>query len=130
MKRAGLLLDSWDEGRPACVDVTVVSPLTRLPMRVAGVDRFAGTRALPDALSRKTAKHADACTNHGHSFIAAGATTFGALADSTVQLLRRVQTCLKDRTMDKTIVSQLYVFRRVGFAIQSGLADQFLARRC
>ncbi|MFS7908521.1 putative glucan 1,3-beta-glucosidase [Helianthus anomalus] len=52
--------------------------------------------------------------------------TFGALAPDAVRFLKRVQQVVSSNTVH--VKGQNFVFSRVGFAIQKGVAAQLVAR--
>ncbi|CAJ2667597.1 unnamed protein product [Trifolium pratense] len=118
-KRAGIC---EERGRKhACVDLTRVSPLVGLKTG----DFIVGQEALK-AASSKVVKHEKTCSDNQHVFIPFAFDTFGFLAPDVVDLLKRVQ-----RVMHNNVVSPRsmdVVFKRIGFAIQKGLAAQFVVR--
>ena len=78
------------------------------------------------AASGKVAKHEKACTDNQHTFIPFAFDTFGFLAPEAVELLKRVQRVMHSNVMSPR--SMDVVFKRIGFAIQKGLAAQLVAR--
>jgi hypothetical protein len=74
----------------------------------------------------KIAKHEKACSDNQHAFIPFAFDTFGFLAPEAVELLKRVQRVMHSNVM--TPRSMDVVFRRLGFAIQKGLAAQLVVR--
>ncbi|MFS7921629.1 hypothetical protein Hanom_Chr03g00239241 [Helianthus anomalus] len=71
-------------------------------------------------------KHAKACEDNQHSFIPFAFDTFGSLAPEAIRFLERVQ-----RVVHSNISSPRdrgFVFTRLGFAIQKGVAAQLVAR--
>ncbi|KAK2386941.1 hypothetical protein QL285_060775 [Trifolium repens] len=108
-------------GKNACIDLTGVSPLVGL-----GVGDFIVGRAALKAASSKMVKHEKACSDNQHAFISFVFDTFGFLAPEAVDLLKKVQ-----RVVHSNVVTPRYidvVFRRLGFAIQKGLAARFVIR--
>ncbi|GJS48324.1 hypothetical protein Tco_0598445 [Tanacetum coccineum] len=85
----------------------------------------AGQTALK-AASCKVTKHEKACIENQHVFISFPFDTFGFLAPEAVELLNRVQRVMHSNVM--TPRSTYVVFKRIGFAIQKGLAAQLVAR--
>jgi len=108
-------------GKHACVDLIGVSPLVGL-----GVRPFAVGQAALKAPSSKVAKHEKACSENQHAFIPFAFDTFGFLAPEVVHLLHRVQKVMHSNVMSPR--SMNVVFTRIGFAIQKGLAAQFVVR--
>ncbi|KAI3778249.1 hypothetical protein L2E82_07407 [Cichorium intybus] len=121
LRPADILVFGWMGGKHACVDLTGVSPLVNL--RSGG---FTGRQAALKAAACKVDKHDKACRENQHVFIPFAFDTFGFLAPEAVELLNRVQ-----RVMQSTIMSLRsldFVFKRISFAIQKGLAAQLVAR--
>nr|GEX72659.1 RNA-directed DNA polymerase, eukaryota [Tanacetum cinerariifolium] len=78
------------------------------------------------AASGKVTKQEKTCIENQHVFIPFAIDTFGFLAPEAMELLSRVQ-----RVMNKNVMtprSTDVVFKRIGFAIQKGLATQLNAR--
>ncbi|MFS8015208.1 hypothetical protein Hanom_Chr15g01353641 [Helianthus anomalus] len=74
----------------------------------------------------KTMKHAKACAENQHVFIPFAFDTFGSLAPEAINFLTRVQRVIHSNC--STPRGQGFVFGRLGFAIQKGLAAQLVAR--
>ncbi len=121
LRPADVLVFGWVGGKHACVDLTGVSPLVGLR-----TGTFTVGEAALKAASSKVAKHEKACSDNQHAFIPFAFDTFGFLAPEAVDLLERVQ-----RVMHSNIVSPRsmnVVFKRIGVAIQKGVAAQLVAR--
>ncbi|KAI3721949.1 hypothetical protein L2E82_32969 [Cichorium intybus] len=121
LRPADILVFGWSGGKHACVDLTGVSPLVNLRS-----GSFTVGQAALKAAACKVDKHEKACRENQHVFIPFAFDTFGFLASEAVELLNRVQ-----RVMHSTIMSPRsmnFVFKRIGFAIQKGLAAQLVAR--
>nr|GEU38135.1 hypothetical protein [Tanacetum cinerariifolium] len=86
---------------------------------------FTAGQAALKAASGKMTKHEKACIENQHVFIPFAFDTFG-LAPEAVELLSRVQRVMHSNVM--TLRSTDVVFKRIGFAIQKGLAAQLVAR--
>ncbi|KAK2384559.1 GDSL esterase/lipase [Trifolium repens] len=121
LRLADVLVYGWIGGKHACVDVTGVSPLVGLRTE----DFIAGQAALK-AASNKVVKHEKACYDNQHTFIPFAFDTFGFLAPYAVDLLQRVQKIMHNNVVSPR--SMDVVFKRIGFAIQKGLAAQLVAR--
>ncbi|MFS7902096.1 hypothetical protein Hanom_Chr01g00007231 [Helianthus anomalus] len=76
--------------------------------------------------SLKVDKHAKACAENQHVFIPFAFDTFGSLAPEAINFLTRVQRVIHSNC--STPRGQGFVFGRLGFAIQKGLAAQLVAR--
>ncbi|KAJ0885045.1 hypothetical protein HanPSC8_Chr10g0440881 [Helianthus annuus] len=121
LRPADLLVFGWAGGKHACVDLTGVSPLVGL--RENG---FVAGLAARKAESKKVDKHAKACAENQHVFIPFAFDTFGSLAPEAINFLTRVQRVIHSNC--STPRGQGFVFGRLGFAIQKGLAAQLVAR--
>ncbi|MFS8014297.1 hypothetical protein Hanom_Chr15g01342931 [Helianthus anomalus] len=76
--------------------------------------------------SKKVDKHAKACADNQHAFVPFAFDTFGSLAPEVVRLLTRVQKVV--RSSCSSTGGHGFVFNRLGFAIQKGVAAQLVAR--
>ena len=121
LRPADVLVFGWAGGKHACVDLTGVSPLVGLRDR-----GFVPGQAVLKAEARKVAKHEAACLENQHVFIPFAFDTFGSLAPEAVRFLERVQKVVHSDSQSPR--NQGYVFSRIGFAIQKGIAAQLVAR--
>ncbi|KAJ0624690.1 hypothetical protein HanIR_Chr01g0045771 [Helianthus annuus] len=121
LRPADLLVFGWARGKHACVDLTGVSPLVGL--RENG---FVPGLAARKAESKKVDKNAKACAENKHVFIPFAFDTFGSLAPEAINFLTRVQRVIHSNC--STPRGQGFVFGRLEFAIQKGLAAQLVAR--
>ena len=121
LRPADLLVFGWERGKHACVDLTGVSPLVGL--RETG---FVAGQASRKAESKKVDKHAKACADNQHVFIPLAFDTFGSLAPEAIRFLTRVQRVVHSNV--SSLGGQGYVFSRLEFAIQKGVAAQLVAR--
>nr|GEV39463.1 reverse transcriptase domain-containing protein [Tanacetum cinerariifolium] len=83
-------------------------------------------RAALKAVSYKVTKQEKACIENQHVFIPFVFDSFSFLAPEAVELLSRVRRVMHSNVM--TPRSTNVVFKRIGFAIQKGLAVQLVAR--
>ncbi|GJS64036.1 hypothetical protein Tco_0678600 [Tanacetum coccineum] len=121
LRPADILVFGWAGGKHACVDLTGVSPLVGL--RDNG---FVAGQAALKAESSKVAKHKKACFENQHVFIPFAFDTFGFLASKVEEFLNRVQRVVQSNF--STPKTQNFIFSRIGFAIQKGVAAQLVAR--
>ena len=121
LRPADILVFGWAGGKHACVDLTGVSPLVGL--RDTG---FVAGQAALKAESGKVAKHEKACLENQHVFVPFAFDTFGFLAKEAVEFLNRVQRVVQGNFASHKTKS--FVFNRIGFAIQKGVAAQLVAR--
>ncbi|KAJ0900450.1 putative RNA-directed DNA polymerase [Helianthus annuus] len=121
LRPADVLVFGWSGGKHACIDLTGVSPLASF--RGSG---FVSGQATRKAEAGKISKHEQACIDNQHAFLPFAFDTFGCLAPVASGFLKRVQkAALAHATV---FVGHSYVFSRVGFAIQKGVAAQLVAR--
>ncbi|MFS8022418.1 putative exostosin [Helianthus anomalus] len=111
----------WEGGKHACVDLTGVSSL--IGLRDHG---FVAGQAITKAEAGKIAKHEKACIENQHVFVPFAFDTFGALAPDAMRFLKRVQQVVSSNTAH--VKGQNFVFSRVGFVIQKGVAAQLVVR--
>ncbi|GJW27470.1 hypothetical protein Tco_0044345 [Tanacetum coccineum] len=121
LRPADILVFGWAGGKHACVDLTGVSPLVGL--RDNG---FVAGQAALKAESSKVAKHEKACLENQHVFIPFAFDTFDFLAPEAEEFLNRVQRVVQSNF--STPKTQNFIFSRIGFAIQKGVAAQLVAR--
>ncbi|GKB46180.1 putative reverse transcriptase domain-containing protein [Tanacetum coccineum] len=121
LRPADILVFGWAGGKHACVDLTGVSPLVGL--RDNG---FVAGQAALKAESSKVAKHEKACLENQYVFILFAFDTFGFLAPEAEEFLNRVQRVVQSNF--STPKTQNFIFSRIGFAIQKGVAVQLVAR--
>ncbi|MFS8029156.1 putative exostosin [Helianthus anomalus] len=87
---------------------------------------FVAGHAITKAEAGKVSKHEKACIENQHVFVPFAFDTFDALAPDAVRFLKRVQQVVSSNTAH--VKGQNFVFSRVGFAIQKGVAAQLVAR--
>lgn len=121
LRPADILLFGWAQGKHACIDLTGVSPLVGLRNSV-----FVAGQALLKAESKKVDKHEAACLENQHVFVPFAFDTFGAIAPQAIKLLDRVKKVVQSNS--PAAKGQCFIFNRVGFAIQKGVAAQLVAR--
>nr|GEV32545.1 putative reverse transcriptase domain-containing protein [Tanacetum cinerariifolium] len=115
LRPADVLAFGWVGGKYMCVDLTRVSPLVGLSSK-----GFTAGQATLKAAPGKVTKHKKTCIENQHVFIPFAFDTFGFLAPEAVELLSRVQRVMHSNVL--TPRSTDVVFKRIGFAIQKGLA--------
>ncbi|KAK1422142.1 hypothetical protein QVD17_25051 [Tagetes erecta] len=121
LRPADILVFGWAGGKHACLDLTGVSPLVGL--RENG---FVAGQAALKAESAKVGKHEKACLENQHVFIPFAFDTFGFLAPKAVEFLNRVKRVVHSNS--SSAKTQNFIFSRIGFAIQKGVAAQLVAR--
>ncbi|KAL5714452.1 hypothetical protein ACHQM5_016415 [Ranunculus cassubicifolius] len=121
LRPADILIHNWLSGKHTCVDLTGSSPLVGL-----GQGIFEVHKALENATRKKYAKHDKACQEGGYEFIPFGFTTFGGLSEEAIDLLSRVEKVAHQHLV--CYKSTKFVFHRLGFLIQKGIAAQIVSR--
>nr|GEW13701.1 hypothetical protein [Tanacetum cinerariifolium] len=106
---------------PPKFSATSVSPLVGFRE-----NRFVAGQAALKAESSKVAKHEKGCLENQHVFIPFAFDTFGFFAPETEKFLNRVQRVVQSNC--STPKTQNFIFSRIGFAIQKGVAAQLVAR--
>ncbi|KAJ0778965.1 putative exostosin [Helianthus annuus] len=123
----------WDILRRAGISAKKEAPVNfltgpmegRSTLRPADILVFAG-QAATKAESKKVDKHAKACAENQHVFVPFAFDTFGSLAPEAIQFLTRVQRVIHNNCSASG--GRGFVFGRLGFAIQKGVAAQLVAR--
>ena len=87
---------------------------------------FVVGQAVLKAEASKVAKHEKACLENQHVFVPFAFDTFGGLAPDAVRLLNRVQKVVNSNSSSLKVSN--FVFSRIGFSIQKGVAAQLVAR--
>jgi Reverse transcriptase (RNA-dependent DNA polymerase) len=110
-------------GKRVCVDFTGASPM----QLSAGIPL--GSKALEEAVTKKIRKHRAACEARTLSFLPFGFTTFGAWGPDAVDLIRSLELSLRNELATRDVVVHAYVWRRLGFLIQTAVGMQLTARQ-
>ena len=92
---ADILLPTWSRGRPAALDVHVISPLQQHTLHEAS---HTPGHALNVGVQRKLASHLAACRSAGVEFVPVVAETLGGLADDTIQTIKAIGRAISQRT--------------------------------
>ncbi|MFS7998383.1 hypothetical protein Hanom_Chr12g01153221 [Helianthus anomalus] len=87
---------------------------------------FVVGQAVLKAEASKVAKNEKACLENQHVFVPFAFDTFGGLAPNAVRLLNRVQKVVNSNYSSLKVSN--FVFSRIGFSIQKGVAAQLVAR--
>jgi hypothetical protein len=123
LRPADILMAGDDFDRD-CVDVTVVSQLVTNNQPEVAVGKSA-----EQAETRKYNKHQAACEQAGFGFKAFAADVFGVLTGRSHGLLRRIIKRLVREVGYPKYKATAMCLRRVSFAIQLGVARQFVCCR-
>ncbi|MFS7963363.1 hypothetical protein Hanom_Chr08g00737181 [Helianthus anomalus] len=87
---------------------------------------FVVGQAVLKAEASKVAKHEKACLENQHVFVPFAFDIFGGLAPDAVRHLNRVQKVVNSNSSSLKVSN--FVFSRIGFSIQKGVATQLVAR--
>ena len=123
---ADVFLPSWSLGRPAALDVHVISPLQVLT--VAEAARTPG-HALQVGVQRKLASNLSACRSSGTDFVPLVAETLGGLAEDTISTITFISRAIADRSSspDPATTSR-HLFGRLAITLWRGNAALWLHR--
>ena len=123
---ADILLPTWHRGRPAALDVHVISPLQDLTLLKAA---STPGHALQVGVRRKLTSHLANCRAAGVEFIPIVAETLGGLAEDTVNTVLAIGKAIAQCTgphVSSTSTSQL--FHRLAIALWRGNACLWIHR--
>ena len=87
---------------------------------------FVAWQTVLKAGGKKVEKYETVCLEKEHVFVPFAFDTFGALAPQAIKLLDRVKKVMQSNS--PAAKGQCFIFNRVGFAIQKGVAAQLVAR--
>ena len=120
---ADVYIPNWNRGRPAALDLTVISPLQRATLREAAT---AAGHALAIAKRRKLSHHLTECQRHGIDFLPLAVESLGgweADAEKQIDEIARFQTIRASNPH-----ARRHLWQRLGIVLQKGNAA-LLARR-
>ena len=92
---ADILLPAWSHGRPAALDVHIISPLQQQTSVEAATHPG---HALDVGVRRKLSSHLSVCRSAGVDFIPIVAETLGGLAKDTISMIRLIGRALGQRS--------------------------------
>ncbi|GKB16337.1 hypothetical protein Tco_0850260 [Tanacetum coccineum] len=119
LRRADMLLYSWDKGLDVCVDLIGSSPLTQ-----TGMIDFVLGRAVIEAAQCKRVTYEAKCANIGYGFLPFSFYSFGELEkDAVILRIRKFSM-----TQDIGAHTIAYIISRISFAIAKGVGAQIVSR--
>ena len=123
---ADVFLPSWSLGRPAALDVHVISPLQVLTVADAALTPG---HALQVGVQRKLASNLSACRSSGTDFVPLVAETPGGLAEDTISTITYISRAIADRSSspDPATTSR-HLFGRLAITLWRGNAALWLHR--
>ena len=123
---ADVFLPSWSCGRPAALDIHVISPLQQQTLPEASVTPG---HALQVGVQRKLASNLPACREAGVECIPIVAESLGGLAEDAIHTIRSLGQAIADRAGSLEPPSTTrHLFQRFGIALWRGNACLWLHR--
>ncbi len=122
---ADILLPTWSRGRPAALDVHVISPLQRQTVQEAATTPG---HALQVGIQRitKLAAHLSACRAAGVEFVPLVSEVLGGLAADTITTIRAIGKAISQRTEAENHTCTRQLFHRLAIALWGGNARLLL----
>ncbi|KAL8258895.1 hypothetical protein R6Q59_026848 [Mikania micrantha] len=117
-------LDKFGEHAVHCKELP--GPYWGVPLVGLRDTGFVARQAVLKAELGKIAKHEKACAENQHAFIPFAFDTFGSLVPDDATFLKRVQQIVHSNS--STPKNTNFVFSRIRFAIQKGVAAQLVSR--
>ena len=123
---ADILLPTWRCGRPAALDVHVVSPLRDLTLCAAA---STPGHALNVGVQRKLAAHLSDCRAAGMDFVPVVVETLGGLSEDAISTVRAIGKAISKRaSLDDPSTSTGQLFHRLAISLWRGNACLWLHR--
>ena len=112
---ADVFLPTWSRGRPAALDVHVISPLQQ---QTLGEAASTPGHVLQVGIQRKLASHLEACRSAGVDFVPIVAEALGGLAEDSIFTIRSIRVAISQRVspQDSTTCTK-QLFHRVAIAL-------------
>ena len=125
---ADILLPVWSKGRPAALDVHVISPLQQHTLHEAS---HTPGHALNVGVQRKLSSHLASCRSAGVEFVPVVAETLGGLAEDTIRTVRAIGRAIAQRASSPsdTSTATTQLFRRLAISLWRGNACLWLHRQ-
>ena len=122
---ADIFLPNWSRGRPAAIDVTVIS--TMQPLTLAGAAASPGY-ALQVAEDRKMAAHFEACRAVGVDFVPVAVESLGGWSEEAIANIKKIGRLLGQRTGSPPGDSIRHLFQRLSISLWRGNAIMWGSR--
>ena len=123
---ADILLPTWRCGRPAALDVHVISPLQDLTLSAAA---STPGHALNVGVQRKLAAHLSDCRAAGMDFVPVVVETLGGLSEDAISTVRAIGKAISKRASpDDPSTSTGQLFHRLAISLWRGNACLWLHR--
>ena len=121
---ADILLPTWKGGRPAALDIHVISPLQE---SMVSESSFTQGHALQAGVQRKLSSSLSACRSTGTDFVPLVAETLGGLAEDTISTITAIGRVADDR-FGSADSCKKQIFRRLAITLWRGNASMWLHR--
>ena len=119
---ADVYLPIWSRGRPAALDITVIS--TMQPLTLAGAASTQG-HALRVAENRKMASHNDACRTVGVDFVPLAVESLGGWSTEANYTINRIGRLVGQRTGSSPAETTRHLFQRLSICLWKGNATMW-----
>ena len=123
---ADIYLPNWDRGRPAALDVTVISTMQQQTQ--AGAANTPG-HALRVGEERKMVAHADACRSIGVHFVPIVAETLGGWSEGAIDTITSIGRLQGQRLGIPPPDSTRHLFQRLSISLWKGNAALWIRRQ-
>ena len=122
---ADVYLPSWTRGRPAAVDVTVISPLQQLTLSETSINQGS---ALLVAEQRKRACHLTECQRVGVTFIPAAVETLGGWSRTALSVIKSLGRLQGLRLGSDPSESTAHLLQRLSVCLWRANAQMWVSR--
>ena len=122
---ADLYLPYWKHGKPAALDVSVISPMQHLTVSKASAIQG---HALSVGEDRKIAAHASSCHSVGVSFIPLIVETFGGWSNLAVETIKSIGRLQGQRLGISPAQTTTHLFQRLAICLWKGNATMWMRR--
>ena len=122
---ADLYLPCWKRGRPAALDVTVISPLQKLTIKGAATTQG---HALGVGEERKRASHSSTCYSAGISFVPLVVETLGGWSLEAVETIQAIGHLQSQRLGLQSSQTITHLFQQLAIRLWKGNACMWTMR--
>ena len=122
---ADVYLPCWKRGRPAALDVTVISPLQKLTVKGAATTQG---HALDVGEGRKRASHSSSCHSSGISFVPLVVETLGGWSCEAVETIKAIGRLQGQRLGLPSSESTSHIFQQLAIRLWRGNASMWAMR--
>ena len=122
---ADIYLPRWTHGKPAALNVSVISPLQRLTLQNSSMSQG---HALSVGEYRKHSAHSDTCREVGVSFVPLLVETIGGWSEMASQTITSNGRLLGQRLGSNSEDTIRHLFKRLSISLWRGDSTMWLAR--